>query len=92
MAKAVVLKTDHGIKLFGNTQCSNGLWFDAQGCFNYCNMEVSENMQQLQASKLIYGSTTLASNPKQCSDWFKNRENFIDVEISYECDQSYKMQ
>lgn len=35
--KGVILKTDDGIKLFGCLQCSNGSWYNAEGCFKYCN-------------------------------------------------------
>ena len=37
----------------------------------------------------MYVSGTLANEPKEKEDWYKDRANFIDIEISYECDQSY---
>lgn len=84
MAKAVVLKTNYGVNLIGAWQCSNGSYWDAEGCFNYCNNERTESMNRHQASKLIYNSTTLAFNPKTDEDWYKHRENFIDIEIPYD--------
>lgn len=89
MAKAVILKTDRGIKIMGSIQCSNGCSFDAEGCFRYCNEHISEHRDKLQAQKLMYASGTLANEPKEKEDWYKDRTNFIDIEIPYECDQSY---
>ena len=83
MTKAVILKT------MGSIQCSNGCIFDAEGCFRYCNEHISEHRDELRAQKLMYVSGTLANEPKEKEDWYKDRANFIDIEISYECDQSY---
>ena len=90
MARVVILKTDQGIQLLGSTQSSNGAYFDAEGCFRYCNENKSEQRNRLQATKLSYIATLLAYKPKSESDWYKHRENFIDTEVKYECDQSYK--
>ena len=84
MAKAVILKTCHGVKLFGSIQCSNGAYFDAEGCFNYCNSPQGEFEKRLQAKKLLSNATLLGHKPKTDEEWYKNRENFIDVEIGYD--------
>lgn len=90
MAKAVILKTNKGVRLMGTMQCSNGHWFDAIGCFNYCNTTPFNIMSEHQASKLIYSSTIIGA---ECTDdeWYKNKENFIDIEIDYETNQSYEL-
>ncbi|MBQ6856859.1 MAG: hypothetical protein IJO13_07120 [Lachnospiraceae bacterium] len=96
MAKGVILKTNEGIKLMGNIQCSNGGWFDAEGCYNYCNIDerdpngnASDTHASHQAFKLSAAATTLAHNPKTEKDWYRNKENFVDIEIPYNCDQSF---
>jgi hypothetical protein len=76
--KGVILKTDDGIKLFGCLQCSN-----AERCFKYCNHNKSERRNMLQASKLSASATYLALSPKATKDWYKHRENFIEIEIPY---------
>lgn len=91
MAKGVILLTDEGVKLIGTIQCSNGNWFDAEGCFKYCNSEETEPRNKHQAFKLKASATAL--NVRQnfrTADWYKNKENFIDVDINYCVDQSYK--
>lgn len=91
MAKGVILLTDEGVKLMGSIQCSNGAYFDAEGCFNYCNNEKTESMNKHQAFKLKASSTSL--NVRQnfkTPEWYKDRNNFIDVNIDYEVDQTYK--
>jgi hypothetical protein len=90
MAKAVILQTDKGIRIMGTTQCCNGAWWDAEGCFKYCNENGrSEEFCKLQAEKLIYNSSTLAWQPKGKENWYRSRENFIDIELDFECDQTY---
>ena len=84
MAKAVILKTNEGVLMVGAWQCSSGAYWDAEGCFNYCNSEVNEWRKKHQAQKLIYNSTTLGHEPKTEEEWYKNRENFIDIEIPYD--------
>lgn len=89
MAKAVVFKTDNKIKIIGTTQCSNGLWFDAEGCFQYCQAE-SEGMSEHQALKLCMAASTLGwMKEKQGADWYKHRENFIDIEVPFDCIQTF---
>lgn len=90
MAKATILKTNIGIMVMGSIQCSNGAWFDAEGCYKYCNEEEkSDIFCKLQSDKLIYNSTLLSREPEAPDDWYKHRENFIDIEIAFECNQSY---
>lgn len=91
MAKGVILLTDKGVKLMGSIQCSNGSYFDAEGCFNYCNGEKSELLNKHQANKLVANATSLnVRENAEDEDWYKNRENFKDVEIDYNVDQTYK--
>ena len=90
MAKGVILLTNKGTYLFGSIQCSNGAWFDAEGCFKYCQDETErEYIEKHQAFKLISGATLLAHGTKAGELWYKGRENFIDVEIPYEVNQSF---
>lgn len=92
VAKGVVLKTDQGIMLMGAIQCSNGAYFDAEGCFKFCNVSYMIPKHQIsrhQANKLIGCSTTLSRNEFAEYNWWENRANFIDVEIPFEIDQSY---
>lgn len=87
MAKAVILKTSDGVKVIGTVQCSNGAWFDAEGCFKYCQAD-TEFLSKHQAFKLCATATSLG-NEKQSEDWYKYRENFINIEIPFECSQEY---
>ena len=41
----------------------------------------------LQASKLSASATYLALSPKATKDWYKHRENFIEIEIPYKNEQ-----
>ena len=34
MAKITILKTNKGTKILGAIQCSNGAYWDAEGCYN----------------------------------------------------------
>lgn len=83
MAKAVILKTNEGVMLTGNFQCSNGSWFDAEGCFNYCNANETEALNKHQMHKLINNATLLGHQPTAEPNWYKHRQNFIDIEIPY---------
>lgn len=92
MAKGVVLITDKGVMLMGATQCSNGAWFDADGCYKYCNSSDKEFNNKHQAFKLTASSTILSVRKGLADEnWYKNRENFKDVNIDYEVDQTYKL-
>lgn len=93
MAKVTILKTNDGIYAMGGFQCSNGHWFDAEGCYKYCNSNElkTDFAKSHQAFKLKASATLLTSNEKTSEDWYKNRENFIDSEINFECNQSYKL-
>ena len=82
--KAVILKTNNGIMLMGAIQSSNGAWFDAEGCYQYCNCENTKAGTLNQVHKLLYSSTKIGSLPKESEDWYRNRENFIDIEIPYQ--------
>lgn len=81
--KGVILRTNNGIMLMGSIQCSNGAWFDAEGCYQYCNCEKTNAGTLNQVHKLLYASTKLGSLPKEGEDWYRYRENFIDIEIPY---------
>lgn len=90
MAKATIFKTNIGIMMIGSIQCSNGAWFDAEGCYKYCNEDGMSNIfNKSQSDKLIYNSTLLSREPKAPDNWYKYRENFIDIEIAFECNQAY---
>ncbi len=87
MAKAVVMKTDQGIMLFGSTQTVSGVWWNAEGCYKYCQRS-EKWLGALQSHKLVHAST-LIGYEKNSEDWFTKRENFIDVEIPFNCSQTY---
>lgn len=90
MAKGVVLLTNEGVKLMGSIQCSNGGWFDAEGCYKYCNSERTKGLNRHQAFKLAASATSLNVRPGfRPENWYEDRENFVDVNIDYEVDQSY---
>lgn len=91
-ARGVILLTDEGVKLMGAIQCSNGAWFDSEGCFKYCNSEKSEYTNEHQAFKLKASATSLNVRPGlKDKDWYKDRNNFIDVNIDYTVDQTYNI-
>ena len=91
MAKGVILKTSGGVYLIGTIQCSNGSWFDADGCYAYCNLEETEFWNEHQSRKLCSSATLLGHLPIVEKDWYKYRENFIDVEIPFdEVAQEYR--
>lgn len=87
MAKAVVLKTNMGVFIMGTIQCSNGTWFNAEGCFKYCQGK-TESLSKHQASKLIVNASKLGHEKKD-ENWYKFRENFVDIEIPVKCSQCY---
>ena len=89
MAKVTILKTNNGTKILGTTQCSNGSYWDAEGCYKYCNT-YSDFMNEHQAFKLASIASDLGHDSVPEKDWWKNRNNFIDLEIDYTVDQSYK--
>lgn len=89
MSKGVIIKTNNGTYLVGSIQCSNGCYLNADGCWKYCK-EDGEWLCKHQANKLIGSSTLLSRDSVNDELWYKDRNNFIDVDINYECDQSYK--
>lgn len=89
MARVTLMKTSSGVYLMGTMQCCNGAFWDAEGCFKYCQ-EDSEFLSQHQASKLIYASTKIGHDKVEEQEWWKNRNNFIDLELNINIDQNYK--
>ena len=62
------------------------LW-NAERCYKYCQR--NEKWQAaLQSHKLIHASS-LIGYEKNTEDWYTKRENFIDVDVSYKCSQTY---
>lgn len=90
MAKVIILKTNKGTKILGATQCSNGAYWDAEGCFKYCNLGNSDFYNKHQASKLLSIATDLGNECSNKDEWWKSRDNFIDLEINFETTQTYK--
>ena len=98
MANGVMIKTNNGTYLMGNTQCSNGCWFDAEGCFNYCNKvgkdedaeDEKDFLSQHQSKKLLHASTLIGNDFVNEVNWYKNKDNFIDIEIGIDLSQEYK--
>lgn len=89
MARATILRTNVGTKILGTTQCSNGSWWDADGCYRYCNSEDTDFMRRHQASKLV-GISSDFGYDKVEERWWENRENFVNVEINFETNQNYQ--
>lgn len=90
MAKAVIMETNIGTRILGSTQCSNGTYWTAQSCYEYCNRLNDDLLDLVQVSKLIQYSGGLGHNEVEDNFWYKNRDNFIDIDIDYETDQQYK--
>lgn len=94
MANGVLIKASDGIYLMGSIQCSNKEYFDAEGCFKYCQADISGFRKGIlsghQASKLLASSTLLGREKNDNPEWYKDRSNFIDVDINYDVDQTYK--
>ena len=89
MAKGVILKTNEGVKLMGSFQCSNGSRFDAEGCYEYCNSSTYTAINLSNARKLMASATLLGHERLDDTLWFKDKNNFIDVDIQYEVNQDY---
>lgn len=90
MAKVTILRTDKGTKILGTMQCSNGAYWDAEGCYKYCNSMDTEFMNQHQTTKLLSIASNLGRDCVDEEQWWKHRENFIDVEIDYDVEQTYQ--
>lgn len=88
MAKAVILKTNTGIYLFGSMQCCNDSWFDAEGCYKYCQ-EKTEFYSFHHSQNLKFNATKIG-HERTKTDWYKHRKNFIDIEVPFECTQDYQ--
>ena len=90
----VLLKTDDGIFLKGAIQASNGSWFDAQGCFEYCNGEqnetVNDHAKRMKARKLKSVSTLVSYSMNGDKDWYLDRANFVDYKIESDSDVDQK--
>lgn len=89
MSRITILRTNKGTKMLGSTQCSTGAYWDAEGCFRYCNSMDTKIMNEHQASKLLMIASDLGNDCVNEEDWWKNRDNFIDIEIDYNVDQTY---
>lgn len=91
MTRVTILKTNEGTKILGAMQCSNGSYWDAEGCYRYCNnADYSETGNEIQAHKLLMITADLGHDSVEEKEWYKNRENFIDVEIPYYTNQEYQ--
>ena len=96
MSRVTILRTNKGTKILGTTQCSTGAYWDAEGCYRYCNLLGTNlkgsypSMEEHQASKLLMFASDLGNDCVNEEKWWKNRENFVDIEIGYEVDQTYK--
>ena len=53
MEKVTILRTNKGTKILGTMQCSNGAYWDAEGCYKYCNNMDTDFMREHQAFKLV---------------------------------------
>ena len=90
MAKGTILKTNKGIFLMGSIECSNGSKFDADGCYRYCNeSDCDMVLTRVRVNNLIEVATLLSREVLADKSWYEYRNNFIDVDVDFECDQSY---
>lgn len=90
MAKVTILRTNKGTKILGTTQCSNGAYWNAEGCYKYCNDMDTDFMKEHQAFKLVSIASDLGYDCVDEEQWWKNRDNFVDVEIDYDVTQIYQ--
>ena len=90
MAKVTILRTNKGTKILGTTQCSNGAYWNAEGCYKYCNDMDTDFMKEHQAFKLVSIASDLGRDCVDEEQWWKNRDNFVDVEIDYDVTQIYQ--
>lgn len=79
--KAVLIKTDDGIMIFGSCQSSSCEQWDADGCHRYCNSGISETSNNHKSLMLKSGATIIDPKVVVNSSWYKDRENFVDIEI-----------
>lgn len=89
MAKVTILKTNKGTKILGAMQCSNGAYWNAEGCYKYCNSEDTDFMKGHQAFKLLSIASYLGHDSTNEKEWWKNKNNFVDAEIDYVVKQEY---
>lgn len=92
MAKVTILRTNKGTKILGTMQCSNGAYWDAEGCYKYCNNMDTDFMREHQAFKLVSIASDFGHDCVNEEHWWKNRENFVDAEIDYDVVQTYQYQ
>lgn len=77
MSRVTILKTNKGTKILGTTQCSNGAYWDAEGCFRYCNLMGANlkgsypSMEEHQASKLLMFTSDLGKDCVSEEKWWK---------------------
>ena len=90
MAKVTILRTNKGTKILGATQCSNGAYWDAKGCYTYCNSMDTDFMKEHQAFKLVSIASDLGYDCVDEEQWWKNGDNFVDAEIDYDVVQAYQ--
>lgn len=84
MAKAVILKTNDGIKLVGVIKRNDIVLESAESYFNSCNNNKNEFFNMQQVAKLLANATHLSLTPVAENDWHKHRENFVDIEFPVE--------
>ncbi len=92
MARVTILRTNKGTKILGATQCSNGAYWDAKGCYKYCNSMDTDFMKEHQAFKLVSIASDLGHDCVDEEQWWKNGDNFVDAEIDYDVVQTYQYQ
>lgn len=54
-----------------------------KGVLSIVTIIKAKKRNMLQALKLSASATYLALSPKATKDWYKHRENFIEIEIPY---------
>ena len=76
--RATVLRTDRGTRLFWTFQDNRGYFFDAEGCYQYCQENGAKG--KIQARKLIHLSKKILDHTEP-ENWYRYRNNFMDLEI-----------
>lgn len=79
--KAVLLKTDQGIMVFGSCQSASSEPWDADGCYRYCHSGISVTSNRHKSLLLKSSATIIDPEIKAGEDWYNDRANFADIEI-----------
>ena len=91
----ILIITDSGIMQFGAVRGENGDYFTAKTLYEYCNKYPhDETLTKTMVGNVVRNSRIINQNKKGETDWYKKRENFIDIifgaDLSREGDYTVK--